>query len=125
MKKLLVLLTLMVGLFGFTAGASAQVCTSCGGTDIRNVPCVDEQGACEAFDYDLNSWPSDGYCASSKDKYRAIFDICECVDPNDKFVLGTSISIRMTILVNGASGANGAYWSAFTAAPLAFGAAAT
>lgn len=127
MKKLLVLLTLMVGLLGFAAGASAQVCTSCSGTDVRNVPCtLTDQGSCYAFDYDgynatgVGSY--DGYCASTKDTYKALFNICECPDPNNNFIKGASISIRMTILVNGAEGANGAYWSAYAGTTLDFSA---
>ena len=49
MKKLLVLLTVMVAVFGFTAGAFSQtICEQCKCT-LRNVPCptaVGQGGVC-------------------------------------------------------------------------------
>jgi len=132
MKKLLVLLTLMVAIFGFTAGAfSADVCTSCKGA-LRNVPCPSAAAqasvTCTEFDYDLNSPAAqqaanvaDGYCltvvgAANPNNYRAIFAICNCANAA-KFIVGQAVAAKMTILVNGMSGALGAYWSQIAATP--------
>jgi len=125
MKRLLVLLTVMVAVLFFTAGAFAQtVCTSCKGT-LREIPCpvgAVQGAACtlSEFDYDINSFPPallvpDGYCSTAVgtagvNNYRAIFHICDCPDPT-VFTAGLNLQVRYEILVNGLSGANGAYWS--------------
>jgi hypothetical protein len=119
MKKLLVSVTLMVAIFGFTAGAFAAfgdpICVSCKGT-LRNIPLItiasQTTGVCTGFDYDLNS-AADGYCTySSKNNYRLIFQVCNCdVASASQLVPGFRVAIRMEILVNGKTGANGAYWS--------------
>jgi hypothetical protein len=119
MKKLLVVLTLMVVVLVFSAGAFAQVCTNCKGT-LRNVPCpvaaAQAVAACGEFDYDLNT-ALDGYCTfSGLNNYRAIFHICDCPDPT-AFIAGLVLDVRMTILVNGVAGAHGAYWSGIAATP--------
>lgn len=119
MKKLLVSVTLMVAIFGFTAGAFAAfgdpICVSCKGT-LRNIPlstvATQTVGVCASFDYDLNA-PGDGYCAfSALNKYRLIFQVCNCdVASASQLVPGFRVAIRMEILVNGQTGAKGAYWS--------------
>jgi len=132
MKKLLVVLTLMVGVLGFSTGAFSAwgdpICTSCGGTAIRNVPCnipgVQADDYCLAFDYDLNEYftdYNDGYCNEFKQWYRAIFNICNCED-RSAFKDGSTIGLRMTILVDDGTGENGAYWSENESAPVPFGA---
>lgn len=113
MKKILVLLTVMVMVFGITAAAySADVCSSCTGT-IRDIPCVPpvQGGAtCNGFDYDLNS-ALDGYCVfSAKNNHRLIFSICNCAKAAS-FVPGLHVAVKMTILVNNMDGDRGAYWS--------------
>ena len=116
MKKLLFLFTVMAVLVGFTASAFAQPCFNCKGT-LRNVPCVGAvQGStCLEFDYDTPLIPASGsgFCTlpGLLDNYRALFDICLCPDITDFTTLGNIIGIRMTILVDGAEGALGAYWS--------------
>lgn len=125
MRKILVLLTVVVGIFGFSSGAFSEVCSSCkGGDTLRGIPCdVVEQGDedCNYFDYDENV----GYCAPTSANYRAIFSVCECPDPTGDFKFfpaeGQVLGVRMTILVDGAEGENGAYWSAPADANIAFG----
>ena len=119
MKKLVVLVTLMVAVFGFSAGAFAAfgdpICLSCKGP-LRNVPIYTaaEQTtlSCTDFDYDMNS-SADGYCEyKSNNNYRLIFAVCNCeLSQAAKLVDGFRVAIRMEILVNGQSGARGAYWS--------------
>jgi hypothetical protein len=123
MKKLLVLITLMVAVFGFTAGAFCAVgdpiCTNCKGA-LRNVDCpaaTGQGGACaiNGFDYDnnaANAVATHGYCAAigGLEKYKAIFAICNCVN-GAQFVAGKPIAVREEILVNGLTGERGAYWS--------------
>lgn len=121
MKRLLVLLTVMVAVFGFTAGAFSQtVCETCK-CPLRNVDCglATGQGVtavCGEFDFDLNT-PLDGYCTwSAINNCRLIFEICNCAS-SASFLPGLALGIKMTILVdkhNGAgpvAGENGAYWS--------------
>jgi len=129
MKKLLVLLTLMVAIFGFTAGAFCAlgdpICNSCKGA-LRNVPCpaaVGQAGACaiKGFDYDdavANAAAgTTGYCnvLGGLENYRAIFNICNCANAA-VFIPGKSVAVRMEILVNGLTGERGAYFSG-TAVP--------
>jgi hypothetical protein len=114
MKKILVLLTMMVMVFGITAAAySADVCSNCKGT-IRDIPCVtatqNVPGTCGGFDYDLNA-VGDGYCLfSAANNYRLIYAICNCAE-SAKFIPGLAVAVKMTILVNGMDGERGAYWS--------------
>lgn len=122
MKKLLVLFTVMVAVFGFSTGAFAAwgdpICESCKGCDLGNIPCAGEQDTCGDFDYDFRS----GYCGfGDYDNCRAIFNICNCEDPTD-FDAGETIGIRMTVLVDGAPGENGAYWSLGASAAVDFNA---
>ncbi len=127
MKKLLVLLTVLVGIVAFSASAFAQVCTNCKG-DVRNVPCVaaSQTAACAEFDYDTPSGAATGigYCVAGSmlapNNYRAIFHICDCPDPA-AFVAGLVLDVRMTILVDGVAGANGAYWSRIGGIPAVIG----
>ncbi|MEA2015070.1 MAG: hypothetical protein U9N38_07210 [Thermodesulfobacteriota bacterium] len=124
MKKLLVLVTVMVAVFGFSTGAFAAwgdpICTNCKCPDIGHVSCEIDSGqgetpACYHFDYDDQILPRTGYC--SEDSFggelncRAIFNICNCENP-EVFKSDETIGIRMTILVDNVPGENGAYWSA-------------
>jgi len=122
MKRLLVLLTLLVGILAFSASAfSADVCSSCKG-GVRNVPCVipGQAAACLGFDYDTPLPAGAGYCVAATmlapNNYKALFHICNCPDPA-AFIPGLIVDVRMTILVDGASGAKGAYWSGTPAPP--------
>lgn len=126
MKKLLVLLTLMVGVLGFSAGAFAG-CDSCKGA-LRNVDCTGaaQGGVCTEFDYDTPLLPASGsgFCTlpGPLDNYKAIFDICQCADPAYFSTAGNTVGVRMTILVDGLEGELGAYWSDDTVvAPIAIG----
>jgi len=113
MKKLLVLLTVAVALFGFSAGASAQlldVCSTCEKCTINTIPCLGTQG---------------GYCTPFTPACKYIFSICNCLNAGTTFVEGHYIGIRMTILVDGNVGQNGAYWADPTSANIAFAAFAT
>jgi hypothetical protein len=132
MKMISALLVFLLQILGFSASAFSAngICTGCtGGKTLRAVPCVAGNSGCKTFDYDFNalnhdgSELEDGYCgAPSTGNYRAIANISGCMYPEDKFVTGKDISIRMTILVNGAAGGNGAYWSgpAITSPGIAF-----
>lgn len=130
MKKILVLLTLVVGLFGFSTGASAQlidICNSCkGGTDLGNIACQGAQANCDnvVFNYQTRLGYDDGvplYDYSST-RYRAIFNICNCETAGTSFVEGHRIGIRLTLLVNGVAGdGKGAYWADPNSANIQFG----
>ena len=114
MKKLLVLLTLMVGVLVFSADAFAG-CYSCKGA-LRNVDCTGavQGGVCAEFDYDTPLNSGGGFCIPSGplDNYRALFDLCQCTASLPYFTTpGNIVGVRMTILVDGAEGALGAYWS--------------
>jgi hypothetical protein len=61
---------------------------------------------CKAFDYDAR----EGYCTGNADNCKAIFNICNCERISD-FASGQTVGVRMTILVDGVTGENGAYWS--------------
>jgi hypothetical protein len=126
MKKFFVLITLVVGILGFNTGAFSQafVCSSCPESDLLgSVGPGQAGGTCSSFDYETTST----YQADSRGsgKYRAIFDICYCPSAGTRFVKGHSIGIRMTILVNGVAGQNGAYWSQPATADIKFGMFAT
>lgn len=116
-KKVLGLLTVMIAVFGFSTGAFAAwgdpICTTCKGCTIDRVYCdiPEDQGAvdCRAFDYDERVG-GDGYCGGTTTACKAIFNICNCADASN-FDSGETIGVRMTILVDGAGGENGAYWS--------------
>ena len=98
MKKLFVVFTVMVAVFGFTTGAFSAwgdpICTTCptGGKygetcELENIPCPGEQSSCYAFDWDARY----GYCdtegTDTDQPCHLIFNICNCEDPND-FVEG-------------------------------------
>lgn len=116
-KKLLGLLTVMIAVFGFSTGAFAAwgdpICTTCKSCTIDRVACEageQEEILCYEFDYD-DRYVADGYCVDSvAEKCRAIFNICNCEDASD-FESAQTIGVRMTILVDGVGGENGAYWS--------------
>jgi len=99
MKKLLVLLTVAVGIFCFSSGAFAQlldVCSVCKNCSLQKLTCPSSQaGTCEDLVYAC----------------RAIFSICNCENAATSFVSGHRIGIRLTILINGVPGQNGAYWA--------------
>lgn len=108
MKKLMVLLTLMVLVFGFSASAFAITCTGCKGSAYANVPCATEQAGCLPFDYQTGV----GYCTSPAfGGNHVIFPVCDCADAGINFAAGQRIGVRMTILVNGVAGEKGAYWA--------------
>ncbi len=140
MKKLLVLVTVMVAILGFSTGAFAAwgdpICTSCtiAGDKTPDSVCVlghiplipaANEMRCYDFDYDARY----GYCTASGNgtgnldynvnPCKLIFNICNCEDPTD-FEAGQTIGIKMTIMVDGAPGENGAYWSAGAVANVAF-----
>jgi hypothetical protein len=97
MKKLLVLLIVALAFFGFSASASAQlldVCSACKSCPVTQISCG-EQSSCIPFK------PCDKY----------VFSICNCLTAATSFVSGHRIGVRMTILVNGVPGQNGAYWA--------------
>jgi hypothetical protein len=117
MKKLLVLITAMVAVFGFSAGAFAAwgdpICTTCKGCPVGNIPCnIEEQAEddCADFDYDSFVPSRHGYCSTNSANCRAIFNICNCETPS-VFDAGATIGIRMTVLVDGVAGQLGAYWA--------------
>jgi hypothetical protein len=133
MKKLLVLLTVVVGLFGFSAGAFAQlenVCSTCTKDGhIGSVSCaLEEQETCVTHPFDFET--RDGYTGETvvteaASTHRAIFSICNCLDAGTTFVANHRIGIRLTILVNGVAGENGAYWADPNSANIRFGLYAT
>jgi hypothetical protein len=112
MKNLLVLITLMVEFFGFSAGVFAQLPTvfTCSNT-VGRVPCdlSGQTGICAPFDFQTG----DGYCTLGKSSYsnKAVFLICNCPDSPANFRAGSTIGVRMTILVNDQDGQKGAYWA--------------
>lgn len=127
MKKLLVLATVMVTLFGFSTGALAvwgdPICENCPVKDkvgcfLERIPCTftETQGAtatCPGFEFD--SFPGQavryGYCPTPvATNCKALFNICNCEDPS-LFDSGETIGIRMTVLVDGVAGQLGAYWA--------------
>lgn len=130
MKKLLVLLIVAVGLLGLSTGAFAQaidVCNSCkGGTDVGILECTTGQGAtCQGpiFNYQTRAGYADESTVTlGTGSYRAIFNVCNCLNSATTFVATHRIGIRMTILVNGVAGDNlGAYWADPNALTLSFG----
>ena len=132
MKKLLVLLTLAVALFGFSAGAFAQaldVCSTCGHKCALGVVACPQAGqsaaVCEPFDFETGAGYSSGRGTYPTDYCNAVFSICNCLNAGTTFVAGHRIGIRMTILVNGQAGQLGAYWSAPSSANVEFAMYAT
>jgi len=122
MKKLFVIAVAMMAVFGFSVGAFAgEVCTTCK-CPIGNVPCdpgsTGQDGvtpSCPYFDYESRA----GYCYTTSSQSgiqeslrncKVLFNVCECPDP-DEFSSGATIGIRMTLLVDGQDGENGAYWT--------------
>ena len=135
MKRLLVLLTLVVGLLGFSAGAFAQVgipiCNSCAKNTLGTLDCPKGAQGSECVDYPFDYQTRAGYGTGNTEAeydltntpYRAIFNICNCevpvpTDPSSApFSEGKRIGIRLTMLVNGVAGDNlGAYWADTAAA---------
>jgi len=132
MKRLLVLLTLVVGLLGFSAGAFAQIgipiCNSCDKSPLGTLNCPTGAQGSDCIDYPFNYQTREGYNGTASytlanTPYRAIFNICNCevpvpTDPSSApFSEGKRIGIRLTMLVNGVAGDNlGAYWADTAAA---------
>lgn len=126
MKRLLVLLTLVVGLLGFSAGAFAQVgldiCTSCAKSPLGTLDCPKGAQGSDCIDHPFNYQTRAGYNGETtytlaNTPYRAIFNICNCETAATSFVEGNRIGIRLTLLVNGVAGDNlGAYWADTAAA---------
>ena len=122
MKKLLVLITVMVAVFGFSTGAFAawgdKICTDCKGCVVEHIPCTIATGQgvkpyCDDFEYDDFPFKPDrdGYCEDYiEDECPVIFNICNCKDPSI-FDVYAVIGIRMTVLVDGVAGQLGAYWA--------------
>ncbi len=126
MKKLLVLITVMAAVFGFSTGAFAAwgdpICNTCKGCQVEPIPCTISAGqdvtpSCPGFEYD--SFPDyplrSGYCTNvnfgaNGQNCKAIFNICNCENPAI-FDTGEVIGIRMTVLVDGVAGQLGAYWA--------------
>jgi hypothetical protein len=117
MKKFFMVTVALMAVFGFSSGLMAQeICTNCKCPDIGHVYCDVESGqgatnTCNYFDYETRN----GYCSDSQlgglEKCRAIFNICDCPNAATYFKEGETIGVRMTILVDGEPGQNGAYWS--------------
>ena len=122
MKKLFIIAIALTAIFGFSTGAFAAwgdpICTSCKDCEVGRIPCAGEQQACYAFDYDYNLGNGSRYCSRGPN-CRAIFNICNCEDPTD-FEEDQIIGVKMTILVDGQAGENGAYWSLGTDANVGF-----
>jgi hypothetical protein len=126
MKKILVLMTVVATALVLSTGAFADPCTNCK-CQIRNVPCPSDSqlgpASCLEFDFDINATSanqasnvSDGYCntvvgAASTLNCRAILHVCDCLPDPTVFIAGLDVGVRMTILVDGVAGDNGAYWS--------------
>lgn len=127
MKKLLILATMMVAVFGFSTGAFAAsgdtVCTTCKGCVLENIPCEIDAGQgvtgwCPGFEYDcytptltMPTRTRNGYCQDDVDcECRVLFNICNCEDPSI-FDSDATIGVRMTLLVDGMAGQLGAYWA--------------
>jgi hypothetical protein len=112
MKKLLVLLIVAMGLFSFSTGAFAQladICAPCDKCLVGSVGCPTTQGgACGYFDFETGYGYSSGRGTGN---CHAVFSICNCLNAGTTFIAGHRIGIRLTILVNGVPGQNGAYWS--------------
>lgn len=112
MKNLLVLITLMVGVFGVGTGVFAQLPTvyTCSNT-VERVPCdlPGQAGTCAPFDFQTG----DNYCSWEKSSYanKAVFSICNCPDTQTNFKAPNKIGVRLTILVNDLPGQRGAYWA--------------
>jgi len=135
MKKILVLLAVAMGIFAFSTGAFAAAtadivsCLSCDKCTLGVLPCPNEtvQGGptptCGYFDYDAADGQGYGYYSgrTSLSNCRAIFPICDCEDTATIFTQGHTIGVRMTIMVNGAYGQKGAYWSQPGDADIEFG----
>ena len=122
MRKLLVLLTVAAGFFVFGTSAFAQFIDTCDDTPTGTIErnCAAVQGsACSYFDYETGA----GYGPGSRGtgNYHAVFSICLCDNAGTNFVAGRRIGVRLTILVNGAAGQQGAYWSAPASADVRFG----
>ena len=118
-KKLLVLLTLAVGFFCFSTAAQAQaidVCNSCKGGDVVGTVGCPQEGQESCISYPFGYQTRFGYLYTDtltfeETPYRAIFNVCNCTNAGTTFVAGHRIGVRMTILVNGLTGENGAYWA--------------
>jgi len=130
MKKLLILATVMVAMFGFSTGAFAAwgdpICEPCKGCYLGQIPCdIDTwqghtQGDnCDSFEWDttslLGGTTRNGYCETilaDQNDYpcRLIFNICNCEDPN-LFESDATIGVRMSVMVDGVIGHLGAYFT--------------
>jgi len=128
MKKLLVLLTVAVGLFGFSTGAFAagldDVCIPCTKCPLGQIGCPQPgQGTtptCGYFDFETGYGYVSGTRGGTQENCKAVFSICNCLTAATSFVAGHRIGVRMTILVDGRAGQNGAYWSQPASANIEF-----
>lgn len=119
MKKVMVLLSAVLLISGFLAtaamaiqpGGSQNKCLTCEGyvptEDLQiNRGCEGAQTSCYPFDYEGNGsyeYYEHGKSYCSKDvEHRAIFNICECIPPQDMetwndIVVGEIVSIQLTL----------------------------
>ncbi len=132
MKKILVLMTVVATALVLSTGAFADPCSNCK-CQLRNIPCPSDTqlgpASCNWFDFDINATQAnqalnvtDGYCntvagVASTLNCRAILHVCDCLPDPTVFIAGLDVGIRMTILVDGQAGDNGAYWSDTAVAP--------
>jgi len=101
--------------FAFAVPAMAQeVCEPCAKCPAQAMvpPCPtgDQTGMTCSFgdEYFVGTLPHD--IGTTYALCPVIFDICDCDDPSD-FTSGTTVGIRLTLLVNGLEGDHGAYFS--------------
>jgi len=111
MRKIGTIMIALAMAFAFAAPAMGQdpvcdPCTKCP-PSVIDCPYGDQTGAtCYGEDdYDVGTDPLVAYPACP-----VIFDICDCDDPS-AFVSGTTVGVRLRLLVNGLEGDNGAYFS--------------
>jgi len=119
MKKAITILMAAALVFGFAGMASAQDCTTCLDPLDINRGCETIQDACYPFDYenqvffpDENRNTITPYCEGPEGKAdpRVVFPVCDCPFA-DELIQGAVVDVRLEILVNGETGANGAYWA--------------
>ncbi|MFP4533531.1 MAG: hypothetical protein ACLFNS_12690 [Desulfobacterales bacterium] len=110
MKKVMTILMAAAMVLGFSGMATAQSvdCSTCLDPLSINRGCEGEQDKCYPFDYED---PKD-YCEAPGGKVppRVVFPVCDCPFADDLEV-GDLVDVRLEILVNGKTGANGAYWA--------------
>lgn len=116
MKKLFVLLTVVMTALVFSTGAFADPCSTCK-CPLRNVACpTGGQVAATCWEFDYDGLAAAGWCPltvlGAPNNCKAILSVCDCLPDPAAFVQSLDVGIRMTILVDGVAGENGAYFSA-------------